>query len=312
MTLTQLEYVIAVDTYRHFGKAAAKSFVTQPTLSMQIHKLEEELGVSIFDRSKKPVKPTELGAKLIEQARTIILEANRLKELVTSEMDEVSGSLRLGIIPTLAPYLLPLFIQSFTKANPRLKLIVEELQTEQIVARLKSDTLDAGLLVTPLDENGITERPLFYEPFFVYAAQNHMLAHKEAVRPEDLKADNLWLLNQGHCFRNQMINLCGDNRSTITDQAFEFESGSLETLKRLVEQEYGYTLLPALATQTMPANGKGVLRPFTDPPPVREVSLVMRRNHLKKQSLDALAEAVKHAVPPELLEKPVGEVVEWR
>lgn len=311
MTLTQLEYVIAIDTHRHFGKAAAKSFVTQPTLSMQVHKLEEELGIPIFDRSKQPVRPTELGARLIEQARIILLEANRLKELVITELDEISGTLRLGIIPTLSPYLLPLFVQQFTKTYPRLKLIVEELQSDQIIARLKADTIDAGLLVTPLHEAGITEQPLFYEPFYVYAAQSHGLAHQEAVRPEDLTPNDLWLLNQGHCFRNQMINLCGDMRSGA-GQSFEFESGSLETLKRLVEEEYGYTLLPALATRSLPPMSKGVLRPFTSPAPVREISLVMRRNYLKKNSLDALAEAVKAAVPEELLNETSGEVVEWR
>lgn len=312
MTLTQLEYITAVDTYRHFAAAAKECFVTQPTLSMQIHKLEDELGIKIFDRSKQPVVPTEMGLLVIEQARHVLQEAGKVKEMIQSQKNVVAGSLRLGIIPTLAPYLLPLFITDFIQKYPRVKLIVEELQTEQIIHKLKNETIDTGILVTPLNENGVVELPVFYEPFLAYVSHHHPLYSKTLLKPEELEPREMWLLNQGHCFRNQMLHLCTEKDAGRSHAQFEFESGSLETLKRLVEKEQGYTLLPELATLDLNKSQKQLLRPFEKPYPVREVSLVIRRSFLKRRLIEILKAGILAHVPKSMHAINEGTVVSWR
>jgi len=208
MTLVQLEYIIAVDTWRHFATAAAKCFVTQPTLSMQIQKLEEELGVRLFDRSKVPVVPTVEGVEIIQQARVVLKEAERLGEIVRERKGEMVGELRLGILPTVAPYLLPLFLSSFLQQYPGIRLTVIELTTEAIVERLKKNLLDAGVLVTPLHEPGIFEQPLFYEEFVVYVSPAEPAYKKRYVLADDIDVRHLWLLEEGHCLRSQIMHLC--------------------------------------------------------------------------------------------------------
>ncbi len=302
MTLTQLEYVAAVDRTRNFGLAAKVCFISQPTLSMQIQKLEGDLGVILFDRSKKPVEPTDMGRKIIDQAQVVLQEVQRIEELIKSEKGEISGDFKLGIIPTLAPYLLPLFLEKFTKKYPAVNLKVEELQTLQITKRLKEDRLDAGILVTPLNVNGIIEQPVFNEPFLVYLAPGHPLHAQQKVSGKDLSMDDIWLLNEGHCFRDQAIEICkrvirkGPEQRNLT-----FESGNLETLKRLVDQKFGYTLLPMLATIGMiAAEKKKKVRYFKTPVPTREVSLVYSRSFLKKSIIRVLGEEVASSLPQEL------------
>ncbi|MFQ5444268.1 MAG: LysR substrate-binding domain-containing protein, partial [Nitrospinales bacterium] len=257
ITLTQISYIIAVSKTRNFSLAAESCNVTQPTLSMQIQKLEDQLGVIIFDRSKKPVEPTPIGQKIIEQAKITLQEGSRIEELIKEERGEIAGELNLGIIPTLTPYLLPLFLQNVTQKYPRVELVIEELQTAQIVERLKDDSLDAGVLITPLRQKGIIEKPIFYEPFVVYLSANHPLFKLNKISEKELSSDDVWLLNDGHCLRNQVIELCkkkarrGGKHKNVT-----FESGNLETLKRLVDKNFGYTLLPHLATQEMPEKEK--------------------------------------------------------
>ena len=303
-TLTQLSYVVAVAQTRNFGLAAKACFISQPTLSMQIQKLEEELEVTLFDRSKKPVEPTTIGRQIVEQAQIVLQEAFRIEEIIKSERGEISGDFKLGIIPTLAPYLLPLFLEKFTKKFPRVNLIVEELQTRQIIQKLKEDEIDAGLLVTPLNIKGIVERPVFNEPFMVYLAPNHPLLSLSRVSDKDLNLDDIWLLNEGHCFRDQAIAICKKARGKgIKHRNLIFESGNLETLKRLVDQKFGYTLLPSLAILGMPASEqKKKIRCFKSPAPTREVSLVYSRAYLKKAIIDALYNEIVASLPKELKE----------
>ena len=260
ITLTQLEYIVAIDEYRHFATAAEKCFVTQPTLSMQIKKLEDELGVIIFDRSRQPVVPTDLGAKLIEQARMTLSATQRIKEIIQEEQQEVEGTLKIGIIPTLAPYLLPVFIGPYIRKYPAVKVEVEELVSEEIIRRLKRDILDVGLFVTPYHDEKIVERPVFYEEMLVYAHPDCELLKKKEVGHEDIVTSDIWMLGNGHCFRNQVVNLCEMSASQHKNLPFEFESNSLETLMRIVDVEGGFTLIPELALQYMSPEKKKQVR----------------------------------------------------
>lgn len=312
MTLTQLEYIIAVDTHRHFGLAAQKSFVTQPTLSMQIQKLENELNVKIFDRSNFPIRPTDLGVAIIEQAREAVKEANRVKEIIYDKQENMGGIMRLGIIPTVAPYLLPLFIGNFIKKYPGVTLHVEELQTEQILRKLYDETIDAGILVTPTEEKGLIEIPLYYEQFIVYTSPGHKLAKEDKINPIDLDTTDIWLLNQGHCFRNQMLRLCQNKSTNAGTGNFDFESGSLETLRKLVENESGFTLLPELAIRDFNPYQLSMVKQFEPPVPVREISIISRRNYLKKKLIDTLQNEITSHLPPELLKKNNKEIIGWR
>jgi len=296
MTLTQLEYIVAVDTHRHFAAAAESCHVTQPTLSMQIQKLEDELGVLIFDRSKQPVVPTETGQTLLAQAREVLHAARRIPELARESRDDYSGELRIGIIPTLAPYLLPCFLSEFMQRYPAVTVQIQELMTGQILERLKHGLLDAGLVVTPLQESGITELPLFNEPFCVYISDQHPLLERPSVAVSALPAEGLWLLTEGHCFRNQVINLCqpGQNGSPPT---LRYETGSLETLVKLIDKHSGFTLLPYLATLDLDPQRHARLRPLEEPTPVREVSLVIHRSFLKRKIINALKKEILANLP---------------
>lgn len=310
MTLVQLEYLIALDTYRHFAAAANACFITQPTLSMQVQKLEEELGVKIFDRSKQPVLPTETGITIIEQAKRIISEKNVLTEMIESKKGIINGELRIGIIPTLAPYLLPLFIQSFTKKYPLVKLMVTELTTDLIVSRLRDGKIDVGLLVTPLQENGIKEEPIFYEEMVAYVSKTNAAFKKKYVLPKDIDANKLWLLEEGHCFRSQIINLCELRKSNFESNHFNYEAGSFETLRRMVDLYDGITVLPELATFDMSAKQHQHLRYFKHPAPVREVSLVMHRNFVKRRLVEALKQQIIATIPEKIKKNKKALVVQ--
>ena len=208
MTITQLNYIIAVDTHRHFARAAESCFVTQPTLSMQIHKLEEELGVTIFDRSRKPLQPTDIGVQILEQARIIITEERRIEEIIQLHKGEIAGDFKLAIIPTVASTLLPRFLKCFISQYPKVNLQIEELQTKVILERLKNGLLDAAILATPLSQDGIMEKPLYYEPFMAYTPMDHRLFKEKFLDNSDLDVNDILLLHEGHCFRDSVINLC--------------------------------------------------------------------------------------------------------
>ena len=297
MTITQLEYLVAVDTYRHFGKAAGHSFVSQPTLSAQIQKLEEELGVKIFDRSKQPIIPTESGEQLLEQARRILNECAMFTEMVDSKKNILTGELKIGVIPTLAPYLLPLFIQSFAQKYPLVKLVINELTTDLLIARLREGRIDVGLLITPLHEKGIKEEVLFYEEMVAYISRNNAAYKKTYVLPSDIDPEKLWLLEEGHCFRSQIVNLCELRRNTKEGSHFEYEAGSLETLRRMVEINDGITILPELATLDLTDDQKKCVRHFSLPKPVREVSIITHRDFVKKRLVEALKASILISIP---------------
>ena len=300
MTLQQYNYILALDSERNFVRAAEKCFVTQPSLTMQVQKWEDELGVKIFDRSKKPLIPTPIGEQIIAQARIAVQESNRIKELIKENQNELSGELRVGIIPTLAPYLLPLFAASFEAEYPQIRLLVQELQTERIVEKLRKDELDLGILVTPLEESGIKESPLFLEPMLGYVGKNHRLAKKKSISMDDLDLGDTWLLSQGHCLRAQVLNICKAHQNDDS-QNLVFESGSLETVERLVESHKGMTILPYLATLNLTSKQKKLLREFKGNPPVREVSIVKNRVEVKTAMIEALGNSIKQSIPSELL-----------
>lgn len=312
MTLTQLSYIVAVDRYRHFATAAEKTYVTQPTLSMQIHKLEEELGITIFDRSKSPVVPTKIGEKIIEQAKEILKQSKHIEDLASLTDEELQGEFRIGIIPTVAPYLLPLFLKKFTEKYPKVKLVFEEVMTNELLELLEQDQLDVGIIATPAEQNVIHEVELYYEPFVGYVSGNHPLAKKKTLSVDDLDASNLWLLNEGHCFRDQTMKLCKKSRrEAAKDLKIEFESGNLETLKQLVEQDFGMTLLPYLTINQLDKQCvKAYLKYFEDPAPRRKVRLAYSREFLKKNIIEAFTEKIRNAVPDELKQSEEGLIVE--
>ncbi len=312
MTLTQLSYIIAVDRYRHFATAAEKTYVTQPTLSMQIHKLEEELDVTIFDRSKSPVVPTEIGEKIIAEAKEIMKQSKHIEDLAALTDEELRGTFRVGIIPTVAPYLLPLFLRTFTDKYPKVKLIFEEMITSDLLELLDQDMLDVCILATPVERGNVFEEELYYEPFVGYVSREHPLADKEELELDDLEAANLWLLNEGHCFRDQTVKLCKKQRREMMSNArIEFESGNLETLKQLVEQDFGMTLLPYLAKNQIDEQcAKAHLRHFKEPAPRRKVRLAYGREYLKKNIVQAFIKEIREAIPEELKQAKEAVIVE--
>ncbi len=302
MTLTQLGYIVAVAQYRHFGAAAEACFVTQPTLSMQIQKLEDELGIEIFDRTHQPVKTTLLGSELVAQAQIVLAEAEKMKALSAEETDMVASTIAVGVIPTLSPSLVPKLVSWFNGKYPGTEISLEELQTKDLMARIKEGSLDVGLLVTPLDDPHLIERPLFYEPFVLYVSPEHELAKRKLIASEDLQISDLWLLSEGHCFRDQALKVCGDRRKRKTAGRAVFESGSLETLRKMVDLGGGYTLLPALSVLDLEeSRRKKQIREFSAPVPTREVSLIFSKVYKRQATLKAVAAALTEGLPPHYL-----------
>lgn len=304
MTLTQLAYLVAVDTHQHFGRAAESCNVTQPTLSMQLRKLERTLGVLLFDRSRVPVVPTEVGSLVIAQARVALREAARISDVRDAAAGIVAGELRLGVIPTLAPYLLPRVLPVLAHDYPQLELIIEERVTDDILDGLRRDTLDAGVVASPVTSPNLIERVLFSEPFVGYVSASHRLARRRSISAADLSLDDLWLLAEGHCFRTQTVQLCsersarGGRSEGSCTVGVRFESGNLETLKRLVERGVGMTLLPALAAADLcTAAQRRLLRPFSKPAPSRDIRLVLRRAYHKQYLVNAVVDCLLNTLP---------------
>ncbi len=300
MTLQQFEYIAAIDTHRHFSRAADVCFVTQPTLSNMVKKLEEELGVVLFDRSKSPVVPTVEGAILVDQARAVLKEVQLLKEMADATRSEETGELRIGMIPTLAPYLLPLFLGEMLKKHPALKVSVEELTTQIIVERLEHGNLDVGVLATPLAIAGLKEEPLFHERFLLYVSPQEGIARKHYVLPSEIHPDRLWLLEEGHCLRSQVLNLCELRELRQGEGRFSYVSGSIESLMRMVDTQGGLTVVPELATVGMGTGQRGRLREFKGPVPARTISLATWRHATKNKLRQALREAIMATVPPHI------------
>lgn len=308
MTLVQLEYIVAVDTYRSFVGAAEKCFVTQPTLSMQVQKLEEMLNVKIFDRSKQPVIPTEIGSQIIEQARVVLQESQKIKEIISDQQQEVTGELKVGIIPTVAPYLLPKVIAAMMEKYPDLKLDIWEYTTEDIIHHLKTGVLDCGIMATPLGDNAIDELPLYYENFVTYISKISKLYKKKTIDADDLESENIWLLNEGHCMRSQVLNICRSTKQNRL-QGLTYNTGSVETLIRMVDVNNGATLLPELALEELSSKQLSKVRHFKAPEPVREISLATHKNFIKKRMLNALKEEILAVIPKAMKQKKKKDIV---
>jgi len=301
MSLQQLEYVMALAREKSFSKAASMCFVSQATLSMMIKKLENELGVLIFDRSRLPITVTPHGQNLIDQTQRILVETKLLQSIAAELRGEIMGEVKIGIIPTLAPYLLPLFIKPFCAQFPDLRVDIKDLTTDDIIDQLKKGYLDIGLCATPLNEPGILEETLFYEEFFVYAATSEPLPNKKYILPEHINPEHLWLLEEGHCMRNQLINICQLQADHANKIQFHYRAGSIETLINLVDHCGGITIIPKLTTLGLSPVQKLNIRHFNAPPPVREISIVYHQNNpktkLMKQMKNSIMQLISKKVP---------------
>jgi len=294
ITLTQLKYIVSLAKEKHFGRAAKECNVSQPSLSTQIQKVEEGLGVVLFDRSKKPVLVTKEGHDFVSKAKQVLISVQNL-EHSAKNADAVGGDFLLGVIPTLAPYLLPLFLESFSKSYPDVNLKIYELTTEEIVKKLYDDELDGGLLVTPLKDDKIIERVLFSELFYLYPNKDHNLYGAAEVQYDSLKfEDKFWILNEGHCMRDQVLNICKFQEKKTSN--LMFESGSLETIKNLIKKGSGLSIIPQMATSDI----KKDVVPFSEPSPARQVGLAHSRSFLKEKILDALENEILKSLPKEI------------
>ncbi len=310
MNLQQLEYIVAVDRHRHFVTAAEHCFVTQATLSMMIKKLEEELNVKIFDRSKQPVVPTVIGERIIAQTKVALREVGRIREIAEVEIAQAGGELKIGIIPTLAPYILPLFLKKFLDKHPKVKLQVSELTTNEIVERIKQNELDAGILAIPLNDPDLVEQPLFNEEFVIYTSPASAALQEKCIPSHALDTERLWLLDEGHCMRNQVINLCELKLNERKTHQFDLSAASIETLKKVVDMHEGITVLPYLALNDLSPRQKQNVRFFEPPVPVRKIGLVSFRYFVKEKMLEALKSAILEAVPSKMLSDKNKKLVE--
>lgn len=310
MNIQQLEYIIAVDNHRHFARAAEASFVTQPTLSMMIQKLEDELNVKIFDRSQLPVQPTEIGIQIINQARVIISQVKQIKEIIQEEKGVIQGVFKLGIIPTIAPYLLPKLMQVHSENNYDIQLNIEEITTDQIIEKLLNGSLDGAILATPLLNDKLTEYPIYYERFMAYVSPKETALYgKQMLDEEDLNINRLWLLEEVHCFRSQILKLCSNRKRKSSHSLFSYEAGSINTLVNIVDDNSGLTIIPEMAVGELSEKQKANVRPLKNMMAVREVSLVTRKEFLRERVLDIIINEVKKAVPKELLDENLKKFV---
>lgn len=295
MTLQELKYLVALADHGHFGRAAEACFITQSTLSTQIKKLEDFLGVTLFDRSLKRVTPTPIGREILQAARNIVEESERIREVARHAQDPMARTLHLGVIPTLGPYYLPHALTLVQKKHPGLRLLLREEMTPQILDHLVDGKLDAGLLALPVMDDNLKIEPLFHEPFFAALPAAHALAARESLKVQDLDGEKLMLLDEGHCLRDQALDVCGTHASGRE----EVRATSLETLRQMVGMGLGITLLPALAVDAAPrVNKKAVeIRPFRAPAPGRTIGLVWRKRAPFPETFERLAATLKSSLP---------------
>ena len=297
MTLQQLEYIIALDKTRHFVRAAEMCGVTQPTLSAMIQKLEDELDCRIFDRSSHPIVPTEVGAMILQQAQVVMFNVHQLKENVLTQKGSVAGSLSLAIIPTVAPYLLPELITLFRRDYVDISLKISEMRTETIIEKLHSAEIDMAILSTPLDDPKILEVPLYYEKFVAYISPNEPLYLQDEVSTNDMQLDHLWVLEEGHCLRNQVFNFCKNKTHSAI-----YEAGSIDTLVKIVDRNGGYTVIPELHINLLTDVQKQHLRKIVRPEATREIALVIRHDYVREGLINAVANSIKQIIPQHMLD----------
>lgn len=299
MTLQQLEYILAVNQFRHFAKAAEYCRVTQPTLSAMIQKLEEELEAKIFDRSQQPVCPTPVGTRIIEQAHQVLVEAGRIKNIIEEEKHSLTGTFKLGILPTIAPYLLPRFFPQLMKKYPELDIRVVEMKTNDIKKALQTEEIDAGIVASLNGMDDFFQTPLFYEQFYAYVSREDTLWDHNVIRTSDLTGEQLWLLDEGHCFRDQLVRFCQLKAARASQLAYHL--GSMETFMRMVESGKGVTFIPELAVLQLGEIQKELVRPFAIPCPTRQIVMLTNRNFIRSTLKEALTQEIQKAVPKEML-----------
>ncbi|NCN28061.1 LysR family transcriptional regulator [bacterium] len=298
ISFTQLEYLVAVDKFRHFRRASEACLVTQPTLSMQLQKLEEELGGALFDRSRKPVIPTDRGKLIIEQAKVVLEQRDVLQDLAGQSEGGVRGTLRVGLIATLAPYLLPRMLTHFTELYPKVQLLVEESKTEVLLRKLNDEELDAVVCAGPLPDSDLQKKHLFYEKFYVYSSSRVKQFKKSTLKPSDLDPSKMWHLDEGHCLREQSLKLCSSKQKQLSINNIDLRVDTLETLKNLVSSGEGYTLLPALSLDYLFSGSVSKkVYSFEAPQPARQIVLVYKRKQLKMKLIEAFVDEVLRAVP---------------
>jgi len=283
MTIQQLEYILAVDQFRHFARAAEYCRVTQPTLSAMIQKLEDELGVKLFDRTVQPVCPTAIGEKIIDQARVILAQTAQVKEIISEEKQSLAGVFHLGVLPTIAPYLLPRFFPQLMEKYPELDIRVTEMKTQNIQQALHAGDIDAAIIASKLEDTFLKEETLFYETFFGYVSCKEPLFKHDVIRTSDITGERLWLLDEGHCFRDQLVRFC-----------------RMETFMRMVESGKGITFIPELAVSQLNEEQKKLVRPFAIPRPTRQIVLATNRDFIRHSLLNVLKEEILAAVPKEM------------
>ncbi len=299
MTLQQLEYILAVDRFRHFAKAAEYCRVTQPTLSAMIQKLEEELDTRIFDRSRQPVCPTPVGTRIIRQAQHVLAQAGHIKDIIEEEKHSLTGVFRLGILPTIAPYLLPRFFPQLMKKHPQLDIRVVEMKTADLKKALQNGEIDAGIIANLAGMEEFEQTTLFYEEFFAYVARGEALFDHKLIRTSDMTETQLWLLDEGHCFRDQLVRFCQLKAARANRMAYHL--GSMETFMRMVESGKGVTFIPELALLQLDDDRKELVRPFAIPCPTRQIVMLTERNFIRHTLLDTLIREIQGAVPREML-----------
>lgn len=298
MTLQQLEYVVALDKHRHFVRAAESCGVTQSTLSSMIQKLEQELDVKLFDRNTHPVTPTLWGEQIIAQAKVILFNSSQLKEIILAEKEQASGEVRLGIIPTVAPYIVPLLIKNIQNNYPKVVLKISEARTSEIVRHIEKAELDMALLATPLNNINILEIPLYYEKFLAYVSPVDKLHKLNSIETHQLPSDHLWVLQEGHCLRNQVLNIC-ESQSVFSSI---YQAGSIDTLVKIVDENGGYTIIPELHTALLNESARKNVRPLVNPEPFREISLIIRHDYVRERLLNIVSDCLRQIIPENMID----------
>ena len=305
MTLQQLEYVVAVAEHRHFLKAAEACRVTQPTLSAMVQKLEEELGVKIFDRRQKPLALTPVGGLVVEQARQMLAQARTLRERIDEAAHSLGGVLRIGVLPTIAPYLIPRCYAQLGAQLPQLELHIAEMKTADIKAALIRGDLDAGILAQIDGLEEMETHTLFYEQYFVYASPESPLHGHSSVRTADLRTTPLWLLDEGHCFRDQLVKFCQLKGAEESQRCYKL--GSIETFMRMVESGVGATFIPELCVMQLPESRRSLVRPFAVPVPTREVVMLTAPDFVRRTLLERIIDIIRNSLPHEMLRLNVSQ-----
>lgn len=310
MNFSQLEYFREIYLTGSFSAAAKKLGITQPALSLQIQKLEEELDFKLLDRNYRPLKLTLEGEAFYQKSVEILQQIEQLKDVALDLVEEVKGTLRIGIIPTLAPYLVPLYAGLLKKEFPKLQNEVFELKTEDIISELKMGQLDAGIISTPVSETNLKIEPLFYELFFAYVSEKHSWYKDTSIDINELDENDIWYLEEGNCFQNQVNSICNIVPKKQYERSLLYRCSSIDSLRRIVENESGITFIPELATINIPAEQEDMIKDFKRVQPVREISIITLKKHTKERQLEALKSAITASIPKRMLEKPDTWIVD--